>query len=257
MRVVVNPMGDDNMIGNGVPEGGFAPLLRVPNATLGGSIFVLPDAIPFDTAALAEPLSVSLHAVRRAAPFPADQVAVFGAGPIGLGIVHFLKQAGVRKVAAIDLSSDRLERARRLGADCLVDADKADVAQALGDAHGRSELFGWPTVGTSLFFDVSGSTRVLPQIVELAPFHARAVMVAVNHEPIALDWKMVLGKEMTITTAMGYPDEFPAALAALAAPGFDADAFISHRFPLARFDEALAMARGRSTASKVMVACDG
>lgn len=255
-RVVVNPMGDGNMIGNGTPDGGFAPLLRVPNATLGGSIHPIADAVSFEAAALAEPLAVALHAVRRSGAAKGDRVAVFGVGPIGLGIVHFLKAAGVEQVAAIDIASARLARARRLGADLLVNADEQDVGILLRDAHGRTELFGWPMTATSLFFDVSGAISVLPQIISLAPFHARVVMVAVHHEPIAIDWKMVLGKELTITAAMGYPDEFPAALEALSAPGFDPDIWISHRFPLSRFDEALAAARDRYNSAKVMVSCN-
>jgi threonine dehydrogenase-like Zn-dependent dehydrogenase len=257
MRVVVNPMGDDNGIGNGGPDGGFAPLLRVPNATLGGSIHLIPDHVSFEHAALTEPMAVSLHAVRRANPTPDSRVALFGAGPIGLGIVHFLKAAGVAQVAVIDLSPGRLERARRLGADTLIDASQADAATELGDAHGRAEIFGWPTVATDLFFEVSGAPSVLPSIIAMAPFHARVVMVAVHHAPVPVDWKMALGKELTLTTAMGYPDEFPEALAAIAAPGFDADALISHRFPLDRFDDALAAARNRGDSAKIMVACNG
>lgn len=256
MRVVVNPMGDGNGIGAGVPEGAFAPLLKVSNATLGGSIHPIPDHVGWDAAALAEPLGVALHAVRRSAAAAGDRVAVFGAGPIGLGIVFFLKRLGVASIAAIDMSAGRLDRARRLGADICIDATTIDPAAALGDAHGRGDLFGWPTVGTNLFFEVAGSPQVLPAIVGMAPFHGRAVMVAVHHQPIAIDWKMALGKEMSFVTSMAYPDEFPEVLAAIAEPGFDADAFISHRVPLSRFDDALAAARDRGNSAKVMVACD-
>lgn len=255
-RVVVNPMGDGNMIGAGAAEGAFAPLLLVRDATVGGSLHPIPDTMSWEAAALAEPLAVALHAVRRAAAVPGDRVAVYGAGPIGLGIIFFLRRAGIEDIVAIDVSSGRLERARRLGAATVVRAGADDVTAALGEAHGRTELFGWPAVGTNLFFEVSGAPTVLPSIVEMAAFHARVVMVAVNHAPIAIDWKMALGREMTFITSMAYPDEFPEVLAAIAAPGFDSDAFISHRFPLDRFDEALAAARDREQSAKVMIACD-
>ena len=256
MRVVVNPMGDGNGIGAGLPEGAFAPLLKVSNATLGGSIHLIPDHVGWDAAALAEPLGVALHAVHRSGATVGDRVAVFGAGPIGLGIIFFLKRLGVASIASIDMSAGRLDRARRLGADICIDASVTDAAEALGDAHGRGDLFGWPTIGTNLFFEVAGAPQVLPSIVGMAPFHARAVMVAVHHQPIAIDWKMALGKEMSFITSMAYPDEFPDVLAAIAEPGFDADAFISHRIPLSRFDDALAAARDRVNSAKVMVACD-
>ncbi|MFP5456164.1 MAG: zinc-dependent alcohol dehydrogenase, partial [Alphaproteobacteria bacterium] len=107
-RVVVNPMGDGNGIGAGLPEGAFAPLLRVSNATLGGAIHPIPDHVDWDAAALAEPLGVALHAVNRSGAVRTDKVAVFGVGPIGLGIVFFLKRAGISSVVAIDRSPQRL-----------------------------------------------------------------------------------------------------------------------------------------------------
>lgn len=256
MRVIVNPMGDGNMIGAGAPEGAFAPLLRVANATLGGSIHPIPDDMDWGSAALAEPLAVALHAVRRSEAKADDKIAVFGAGPIGLGIIFFLHREGFRNIVSIDRSAERLERARRLGAQVVVNAATEDVTRRLGEIHGQSELFGWNMVGTNLFFEVAGAPAVLPSIVEMAAFHSRVVMVAVHHEPIAIDWRMALGREMTFVTSMAYPDEFPEVIAAISEPGFEPDAFISHLFPLTRFDEALAAARDKDRSAKVMIACD-
>jgi len=255
MRVVVNPMGDGNAIGNGAPDGAFAPYLLVPNATRGGSIHPIPDPLSFERAALAEPLSVALHAVRRGGARPGDKAAIFGAGPIGLGILMFLRRAGVADVAVIDRSAGRLDRARRLGAAAVIDANQEDVAKALGRLHGKAELFGWPVVQTGLFFEVSGAPPVLPAIVGMAPFHARVVVVAVHQQPVAIDWRMALGKEMTLTTSMAYPDEFPDVIAALADPDFDTAPLVSHEFPLDRFDDALAAARDREGSAKVLVRC--
>lgn len=255
-RVVVNPMGDGNMIGAGAPDGAFAPWLRVVNARLGGSIHPIPEEMSWEAAALAEPLAVALHAVRRSGARPGDRVAVFGAGPIGLGIIYFLHREGIEDIVAVDVSDGRLERAGRLGASTLVHAGRDDVMAGLGKAHGEAQLFGWPAVGTNLFFEVSGAPAVLPSIVGMAAFHARVVMVAVHHAPIAIDWKMALGREMTFITSMAYPDEFPEVLAAIAEPGFDPGAFISHQFPLERFDEALATARDREHSAKIMIRCD-
>ena len=91
MRVVVNPMNADN-IGNGGPEGGFAPLLRVREARLGHNLLRVPDAVPLETAALVEPLAVALHAVNVADPTPGDRVVVWGAGCIGLGAIVALRR---------------------------------------------------------------------------------------------------------------------------------------------------------------------
>jgi len=253
MRVIVNPMGGGNAIGNGSPEGAFAPLLLVRNAAVGDGVHPIPDDLPFDTAALAEPLSVSLHAVNRAKVAQGSKVAVFGAGPIGLGIVLFLRQHGVDDVAVIDMSDQRLGRARALGARITLNPARDDVAAGLGDAHGRGEIFGWPFVDTDTFFEVSGARSVIPSIIQLAPFHAQLIVVAVHHEPVPVNFQMALGKEMTITTSMAYPDEFPDVLATLAGGAVDVTPMISHRYPLEAFAEAFSMAQDRDESAKVLI----
>jgi threonine dehydrogenase-like Zn-dependent dehydrogenase len=252
MRVIVNPMGGGNAIGNGAPEGAFAPRLLVRNAVLGDGIHRIPDSLSFEKAALAEPLSVSLHAVNRAGVKPGSRVAVFGAGSIGLGIVLFLARQGVEDIAVVDVSAQRLDRARSLGARLTVDAARDDVAAQLGDLHGRSELFGWPVVRTDTFFEVSGAAGVIPSIIGMAPFHASLVVVAVHHEPVPVNFLMALAKEMTITTSMAYPDEFPEVLATLAS-GTDVAPMISHRFALEDYAQAFAVAKDRDSSAKVLI----
>jgi 2-desacetyl-2-hydroxyethyl bacteriochlorophyllide A dehydrogenase len=236
MRVIVNPMGGGNAIGNGSPEGAFAPYLLVRNAALGDGIHAIPDSLAFETAALAEPLSVSLHAVNRATSLTSSsRVAVYGAGSIGLGILLFLKRRGIDDVVVMDVSEQRLARAR-----------------SLGEVHGRGELFGWPVVNTTTFFEVSGAPPVVPAIIGMAPFHAELVVVAVHHEPVQVNFLLALGKEMTITTSMAYPDEFPEVLATLAG-GADVSPIVSHRFPLEAYAEAFKVAQDRQVSGKVLI----
>ena len=253
MRVIVNPMGSGNAIGNGSPEGAFAPLLLVRNARVGDSIHPIPDHLPFDKAALAEPLSVALHAVNRSKVEPGAKVAVFGAGPIGLGILLFLRRRGIDDVVVIDMSDDRLARASALGAGITINPARDDVAARLGEAHGRGELFGWPVVQTGCFFEVSGAASVIPSIIAMAPFHARLTVVAVHHEPVPVNFQMALGKEMTITTSMAYPNEFPDVIAMLAEGAVDVSPMISHRFPLDAFQDAFAVAQDRDRSAKVLI----
>ncbi|OHT22229.1 zinc-dependent alcohol dehydrogenase [Edaphosphingomonas haloaromaticamans] len=254
-RVIVNPMGDGNAIGAGVPEGAFAPRLLVRDATLGGAIHRIPDDLSFDRAALAEPLSVSLHAVNRSEAKPGDRVVLFGAGPIGLGILIFLKQRGITDIAVVDTTDHRLDRARRLGATLTVNPDRQDLREALGVAFGMGELFGWPVVNATHWFEVTGSAAVVDSIVALAPFHARMVLVAVHHDPVPVNFQMALGKEMTIVTSMAYPDEFPDVIAAIEG-GVDLSPMISHVLPFADFEAAFATAQDRHVSAKVLVTFD-
>jgi (R,R)-butanediol dehydrogenase/meso-butanediol dehydrogenase/diacetyl reductase len=115
-RVVINPMMTPSMIGSGGPEGAFTERLLVSNARVGDSLLPIPEDLPYDVAALTEPLAVALHGVNRAEARPGDKVVVFGCGPIGLGMVLWLLDRGIEDVVALDLSEERLARARSLGA---------------------------------------------------------------------------------------------------------------------------------------------
>jgi threonine dehydrogenase-like Zn-dependent dehydrogenase len=59
------------------------PEIVVRDVDAGGMLFPIPDDLPFDRAALAEPLGVGMHAVERLGLAPGEKVAIFGAGPIG------------------------------------------------------------------------------------------------------------------------------------------------------------------------------
>ncbi|MDP9141512.1 MAG: alcohol dehydrogenase catalytic domain-containing protein, partial [Pseudomonadota bacterium] len=84
-RVVINPMMTQSYIGSGGPEGAFTETLLVRDARIGDSLLPIPDSLPYEIAALTEPLAVALHGVNRAQVKPGDKVVVFGCGPIGLG----------------------------------------------------------------------------------------------------------------------------------------------------------------------------
>lgn len=252
-RVVVNPMAANNLIGNGGLEGGFAPFVLVRNVMADQSLYPIPDTLPFEIAALAEPLAVAFHAVNRAEVRPQTRVTVFGAGPIGLGIVVGLRRRGVTDIVVVDLSPRRLELARRLGASVTVNPAVADVRDTLSQCHGVSELFGWPVVNTDVFIDASGAPNVIQDVVAMCRYGARLVVVAVHKHPIPVDFRLVLAKELVITGAIGYPVEFPEVVEMLGRGETDVSPLISHRFAFDDFEQAFARARDPSTSLKVVV----
>ncbi|MBK6675618.1 MAG: alcohol dehydrogenase catalytic domain-containing protein [Rhodocyclaceae bacterium] len=142
MRVVVNP--DDDAIGNGGPEGGFCHTVLVRNARSGRNIHVLPDSVPFELAALVEPLSVALHGVNRAKVKPDSQVVVYGAGMIGLGVIVNLRRRGVRDIVVVDRQDCRLALARRMGATATINPDhEPRLGGCTGEARLRHHQPAW------------------------------------------------------------------------------------------------------------------
>jgi len=114
-------------IGSGGPEGAFTEELLVRDARVGASLLPIPEDLPYEVAALAEPLAVALHGVNRSEAKPGDKIVVFGCGPIGLAMVLWLVDRGVTDVVALDLSQQRLERALALGARAAFDPTKEDL----------------------------------------------------------------------------------------------------------------------------------
>jgi threonine dehydrogenase-like Zn-dependent dehydrogenase len=249
--VVVHPGGAaGNRIGNGGAEGGFAPRLLVRNAEA-GALFPIPDALPFETAALAEPLGVGMNAVARAEPRAGEKAVVFGAGPIGLAAVAALRDRGVEDVIAVDLSERRLALARTLGAHATLNPATQDVWREIGALHGERPLLGAPMAASDLYVEASGAASVIGEVLQHARGEARLVVVALHRAPIPLSFLLLMMKQLTLRGAMEYPEDFSETVALLGRR--DLSAMITHRFPLAGFHQALEVASSPALGGKVMI----
>ncbi|TGD71107.1 zinc-binding dehydrogenase [Mangrovimicrobium sediminis] len=251
-RVVINPMQTASFIGSGGPEGAFTEQLLVAGAQVGDSILPIPDDLPYDIAALTEPLAVAMHGVNRADVKPGDKVVVFGCGPIGLGMVFWLLERGIKDVVALDLSEERLERARSLGAQAALNPAEIDLKETLYELHGRTRILNREAVGTDAFIDAAGAPNILMQVIGMAKFQSKLVVTAAYMKPVEIHLGAMLTTEMSITTAMGYPTEMPEVLAALPALKDKLGPMISHHYPLDQVIDALKTAASPSSA-KVMI----
>lgn len=254
-RVVVHP-GNDVLgrIGSGAPEGGLAPHLLVTRADERG-LHPVPDDLPLDLAAFAEPLAVGMHAVDQADVRSGDGVCVFGCGPIGLAAIATLVDRGHDKVVAVDLSSRRLDLATTLGAQAAVNPSETDVWAALADLHGTTPFMLGPTPATAAFIEASGATGIISDVINRCAVGARLSVVALHHAPIETNYLVVLMKELTIRGSMEYPARFADAIDLLARR--DLAAVITHRVPLDRFQDGLALLQGSKDAGKVLVTMNG
>ncbi len=248
--VIVNPMNTPSFIGSGGPEGAFTEELLVRDARLNDSILPIPEGIPYDVAAMCEPLAVALHGVNRAEAKAGTKLVIFGCGPIGLGMVMWAVDRGC-DVIALDLAEERLERAAALGAK-TINSGNEDVVARIKELHGAEMYFGRERASSDAYIDAAGAPMILAQVVSMAKRHARHVITAAYMEPIELPAGPMLTSEMTITTAVGYPDEFPEVIAAMPRLKDKIQALISHRLPLDRILEGLEIAATPQSA-KVMI----
>ncbi len=130
-------------------HGAFAEFVNVPQHIL----YRVPDGLPFEQAAFAEPVSIALHGVNRVPLKPGDSAVVVGAGLIGLLVVQALKAKGAGMVIAVDVDEKRLELAKQLGADHgLISGDDtvAEIRKLVGNEDGADvalEVVGFdPTI---------------------------------------------------------------------------------------------------------------
>jgi 2-desacetyl-2-hydroxyethyl bacteriochlorophyllide A dehydrogenase len=253
-RVVINPMvAPSGIIGNGGATGALAEYLLIENAGRGTSLEVIPDHIPFEVAALNEPMAVARHGVNRCAPKATDKVVVFGAGPIGLGATIAFKSVGVSSVVVADLIPARLDKALRIGADAVINSADEDASRRLVELHGEGESMFGGKADTDIYFDAAGAPAVIDTALGCAKNGARLGVVAVHKKPIPVDFVNLMSNEITIIGSMGYPDEIFEVTADLVANWEKYAQIISHTIPFDDVDEALRMASTPGAADKVVV----
>jgi threonine dehydrogenase-like Zn-dependent dehydrogenase len=192
-----------------------------------------------DTAALAQPMAIAVHATRRGRLAAGETAVVIGAGGIGSFIVYAAAEAGARVIVA-DLDVERLEIAAALGAATTI----------LGD-HLPDGL------APDVVFEVSGSASGLMQALAIAPRGGRIVAVGVQKAPPAIDLRRLTLDELELvgTVAHVCREDLPEALRLLAARAEGWADMAPDVLPLDDLmaDGILPLAEGRSTRIKTLI----
>jgi len=155
-------------------NGALAEYVAVPASTC---VDASDLGITGDTAALAQPMSIAVHAMRRGRLAPDESAVILGAGGIGA----FLTYAAVDRCGSVvvaDLDTDRLRVAAALGATHTVHT---------GGGAGVADVLAANDIIPSVVYEVSGSAAGFIQAVNLAPRGARIVMVGLQHGPMEID----------------------------------------------------------------------
>lgn len=215
-------------------QGGASEYLIVEHSM----VRVLPDGLPLERAALAEPLAVAMHAVGLAGDVRGARVLVIGAGPIGLLVIAAAGRAGAATITASDMREQALERAATVGAGELLLVGRDAVADESYD----------------VVFECSGAPVALTQAVRAARRGGSIVQVGMLPDadsPINL--APMLAKELTIRGAFRFSTEIDDAIAFLT-EGDLLDAVVTQVIPAEAAVDAFAVARDSSRSAKVLLA---
>lgn len=213
--------------------GSLADLFVVPASRL----HPVPPTLSDREAALVEPLSTAVHAVRMAgADLSGRTVAILGSGSIGLLTLVAAREAGATAIATTDLQANKRERAVRLGARAAFDARDENLVARVKEALG-----GRPDIT----FDCVSNQASIDQAVALAQKGGTIIVVGVAAGPVRIPLPIIQDQEIRIEgSAMYVRQDVQRAMALLEAGAVPIEEIVTATYPLERIEEAFAAARG-------------
>ncbi|XP_061387437.1 sorbitol dehydrogenase-like [Musca vetustissima] len=211
--------------------------------------FKLPDHVTMEEGALLEPLSVGVHACRRAGVGLGSNVLILGAGPIGLVTLLVAQSMGASKIMITDLVQQRLDVAKELGATHTLLMKRDDVAEDV--AKQVEKLMGVQPDKTIECCGAESTTR-------LGIFATRSggccVIVGMGAPEVKVPLINALAREVDIRGVFRYCNDYAAALALVASGRVNVKRLVTHHFDITETDKAFETARkGLGGAIKVMI----
>lgn len=173
-------------------NGGLAALVKAPARMCRP----VPEPCGDDAAAMAQPLAVALHAVRRSGATAGQTVALMGVGGIGAFIVAAARARGLGPIVAIDIDDDRLSRAAVLGAAVVVNARREDPLARLLALTGGA--------GVHVFVEASGAPNGPALALEATRRGGQVLLVGVQGEPRPLDLRDMVLREVSVATTAAH-----------------------------------------------------
>ena|SRR5215472_991463 len=211
-------------------DGTQAEFVRVPFAD--ASLYRLPDGVS-DVAALmlADVLPTGYEVgVLKAGVSPGEVVAVVGTGPIGLAAIMGARLFSPSHIVAIDQADPRLNAAKELGADIVINNARTDplpLVRALTDR-----------LGADVAIEAVGLPDTFELAVNLARPGARIANIGVHGKPAALHLEDQWIRDITVTTGLVDTCSTPALLRLVTSGQLDAAKLVTHRFAFDDFDQA-------------------
>jgi L-idonate 5-dehydrogenase len=223
-------------------QGAFRETLVIDTA----QAYAVSDALPLSQAALAEPLSVGLHAIARAGSVFGKRVLVTGCGPIGALLIAGLRRAGAAHIVAADIADLPLACALEMGADQTINL--AQNPDGLAPFAANKGYF-------DVMFEASGSEKALVSGLDVVAPRGVIVTIGLGGN-IALPLNTLVGKEIDLRGTFRFHSEFAVAVAFLNQRLIDGRPVVSDIVDFDRANEAFVLAGDKRQSMKVQLAFD-
>lgn len=219
-----------DMIGS-VRRGGFANFLAVPE----NHVHVMPEDMTFEIGALCEPFTISAQAIERAQIMSGQTVTILGMGPIGLTILAQIKKQYDVKVFAVDLVPERLELAKKFGADIIVNPKEMDTIEAINNLTNGE--------GSNIVIESAGIPLTIEQTIHLVSAGGRIVIVGLTGKSVTFPGLLLTKKDIEIHGTKHSVKKFPQVIQFLNNNKDIAESFITEVMPFESIESALKKAK--------------
>jgi L-iditol 2-dehydrogenase len=210
-------------------------------------VLKLPISVSLDQAALVEPISVGVHAIRRAGGVAGKKVVVLGAGTIGNLLGQVALASGARGVLITDINEYKLDKARQCGVLHAVNTTKVNLLEAIRTVMGPDQA--------DVIFECVGSQITISEAINFARKGSTIIVVGVFGARPEVDMGLIQDRELTVAgTLMYQKQDYERAIELVSGNKMKLDLLVTHRFPFRKYKEAYeAIEHMEGESMKVMI----
>ncbi|SPJ32024.1 Erythritol/L-threitol dehydrogenase [Kushneria phyllosphaerae] len=224
-------------------NGGMAEYMKFTKEAIN---YHVPEELPLEKAILIEPYACSLHAVQRARIELGDVVVLSGAGTLGLGMVGAAKKAGAEKLIVLDLFDERLELAKKFGADMVLNPKNDDVVSIIKEMTGG--------YGCDVYIEATGHPKSVEQGLSMIRKLGRFVEFSVFKDPVSVDWSIISDrKELDVLGSHLGPYCYPLVIEGIKNGDYPTDGVVTHKLPLEKFEEGFELMTSGAKSLKIVL----
>lgn len=224
-------------------NGGMAEYMKLPKGAL---VYKVPTELPIEKAILIEPFACSKHAVDRGNISNEDVVVLSGAGTLGLGMVGAIKIKNPKTLVVLDMKDDRLELAKKFGADIVINPGKEDGVKKVMELTGG--------YGCDVYIEATGHPSSVIQGLTMIRKLGTFVEFSVFSGPTNVDWSIIGDrKELDLLGAHLSPYCYEPVIEWITNGKLPTEGVVTHKYPLEKWEEAFKVAGKGDGSLKVIL----
>ena len=225
---------DKKVLGAGGWSGGLGEYIVTPEQT----VVKLPDTLSYEEGALIEPVANGMYAVRHSNITPETNIVVIGCGPIGIGDFLCARLWNPKSILMVDVSDFNLQKAREMGAELTCNSRRENLAERVMELTDG--------VGADLVFLAFGDAPTVQQAFEITRRGGQIAQHALMEDGIAFPYRVHQQHELDFKAYNMYTfEDFELIARAIHEGKMDLSHFVTQRYPIEQFPEAIEMADKR------------